>query len=163
MGQFCFLLRYLHQPQKKCVVIIPDGEQEVQSRGSDCGPTSIPQSIFELTAGIRAGITLEVSLVHNALQDGGKRRDADACPDQDGMLGGKDLSCRSPVWSIYITLKRSTESLNERQRSSRILLCLCEQMLHFSKICSLSYVTDKSDTEDCFTCFPSSVKKGKTF
>lgn len=92
-----------------------------------------PQGIFELTAATRAGITLRVSLVHNALQDGGKWCDADACPDQNGMLGGKDLSCRSPVWSIYITLKSSTESLNEHQRSSRILLSLCEQIFHFSK------------------------------
>lgn len=159
MGQFCFLLRYLHQPQKKFVIVIPDHEQEVQSRGSGCGPTSTPQSIFELTAAIRAGITLRVSLVHNALQDGGKWCDANACPDQDGMLGGKDLSCRSPVWSIYITLKCGTESLNERQRSSWILLSLCEQMFHFSKICSVSCVTGKSDTKEWFSYFPSSVKK----
>lgn len=70
------------------------------------------------------------------------------------MLGGKDLSCRSPVWSIYITLKCGTESLNERQRSSQILLSLREQMFHFSKICLMSYVTDKSDTKEwlSFTC-----------
>lgn len=70
-------------------------------------------SIVQPTAGIRAGVTLEFSLVHDALQNGGEWCDADACPDQDGMLGGKDLSCRSPVRPIYITLKCSTESVNE--------------------------------------------------
>lgn len=141
MGQFCFLLRYLQQPQKRVVLILPDHGREVQSRGGlalDPPPVhkvcldSFKQTLMtaedvnswsraQPTAGIRAGVILEVSLVHDALQNGGEWCDADACPDQDGMLGGKDLSCRSPVRSIYITLKCSTESVNEYDRSSQVL------------------------------------------
>lgn len=93
MGQFCFLLRYLQQPQKTFRVVV-----------SGCGATSTPQRtrLNELS---KSKEHEDVSLVHDALQDGGKRCDADACPNQDGMLRSKDLSGRSPIRSIYITLK----------------------------------------------------------
>lgn len=50
-----------------------------------------------------------VSPVHDALQDGGERCDADTGPDQDSVLRGKDLSRRSPIWSIYVTLTQHRE------------------------------------------------------
>lgn len=45
-----------------------------------------------------------VSPVHDALQDGGERCDADTGPNQDSVLGGKDLPRGSPIWTIYVTL-----------------------------------------------------------
>lgn len=108
MGQFCFLLRYLRQPQKTFMIVIPG-----------CGPPSTPPSMsaHNETNSRKAesctngwGCFLagrHVSLVHDALQDGGKRCDADACSNEDGVLRGKDLSSGSPVRSVYVTLKHT--------------------------------------------------------
>lgn len=48
--------------------------------------------------------SLAFSPVHDALQDGGKWRDADASPDQNGVLRGEDLSGGRPVRPIHIAL-----------------------------------------------------------
>lgn len=44
------------------------------------------------------------SPVHDALQDGGEGRDADASPDQDGVLRGEDLPGGRPVWPVHVAL-----------------------------------------------------------
>lgn len=48
--------------------------------------------------------SLAFSPVHDALQDGGEWRDADASPDQDGMLRGEDLPGGRPVRSVHVAL-----------------------------------------------------------
>lgn len=42
--------------------------------------------------------------VQDALQDGGKGGDANACPDEHGMLRGKDPAGGSPVRAINVAL-----------------------------------------------------------
>lgn len=46
--------------------------------------------------------------VHDALQDRGKGCDADSRPNQDGMFGGEDLSCGSPIRSVHVALTHGT-------------------------------------------------------
>lgn len=61
------------------------------------------------------------SPVHDALQDGGEGRDADASPNQDGVLRGEDLPGGRPVWPVHVALssKGGEESSHVRLRGQR--------------------------------------------
>lgn len=62
--------------------------------------------------------SLALSPVHDALQDGGEWRDANASPDQDGVLRGEDLPGGRPVRPVYVALSNEGGVVFRGQRSA---------------------------------------------
>lgn len=82
-----------------------------------------------------------LSPVHDALQDGGEGRDADAGPDQDGVLGGKDLPGGRPVRPVHVALSskgRGGVFTREPQRSE---VAKTDRKHYYSFINSAQYFT----------------------